>query len=97
MKTIRLLVLIATLLLQGNELWQRSYGQGVVGNEFWDILQDADGGYVLSGVVIHSINPATGRFVSNYCSALPPSCPTAATSLSARPSAPVRSTATSCG
>ena len=51
--------------LQGNELWQRSYGQGVVGNEFWDILQDADGGYVLSGVVIHSINPATGRFVSD--------------------------------
>ena len=51
--------------LQGNELWQRSYGQGVVGNEFWDILQDADGGYVLSGVVIHSVNPATGRFVSD--------------------------------
>jgi hypothetical protein len=48
--------------LQGNEIWQKSYGEGIVGNEFWDIMEDTDGGYVLSGVVIHSINPSSGRF-----------------------------------
>ena len=51
--------------LQGNEIWKQSYGNGEVGNEFWDIMEDADGGYVLSGVVIHSINPTTGRFVDD--------------------------------
>jgi hypothetical protein len=51
--------------LQGNELWQRSYGAGSIGNQFWDIMEDADGGYVLSGVVIHSVDPTSGRFVDD--------------------------------
>ena len=51
--------------LQGNEIWQKSYGQGTAGNEFWDVMQDADGGYVLSGVVIHNADRSTGHFVSD--------------------------------
>jgi hypothetical protein len=51
--------------LQGNELWQKSYGAGAAGNEFWDIMEDADGGYVLSGIVIHSLERSTGQFVTD--------------------------------
>ncbi len=52
--------------MEGNEIWQKSYdGGGEAGNELWDIMEDTDGGYVLSGIVIHSANRTTGRFVDD--------------------------------
>jgi TolB protein len=43
--------------LDGNEVWVKEYGEEDVGTEFWDIMQDSDGGYVMAGDVITDRNP----------------------------------------
>lgn len=35
--------------LDGNEIWVKTLGDEGVGNEFWDIMEDVDGGYVMAG------------------------------------------------
>ncbi len=47
--------------LQGNEIWRKSFLRGEIGAEFWDVMEDADGGYVFSGIVFSSLERATGR------------------------------------
>jgi Tol biopolymer transport system component len=47
--------------LGGNEIWVREYGEEGVRTEFWDIMQDSDGGYVMAGDLIPGRNPATGE------------------------------------
>jgi dipeptidyl aminopeptidase/acylaminoacyl peptidase len=38
--------------LDGNEIWVKEYVKEGVGTEFWDIMQDLDGGYVMAGDTI---------------------------------------------
>jgi WD40 repeat protein len=35
--------------LEGNEVWVKEYDAGGEGSEFWDIMEDTDGGYVMAG------------------------------------------------
>jgi dipeptidyl aminopeptidase/acylaminoacyl peptidase len=35
--------------LQGNEIWSKLIGEEGVGNTFWHIVEDVDGGYVMAG------------------------------------------------
>ena len=35
--------------LQGNQIWKKIIGKEGVGNTFWHILEDIDGGYVMAG------------------------------------------------
>ncbi|MGD9144152.1 MAG: PQQ-binding-like beta-propeller repeat protein [Anaerolineae bacterium] len=35
--------------LEGNEVWVKEYNAGEHGSEFWDIMEDTDGGYVMAG------------------------------------------------
>jgi hypothetical protein len=35
--------------LEGNEIWSKLIGEEGVGNTFWGIAEDSDGGYVLAG------------------------------------------------
>jgi len=37
--------------LEGNEVWVKEYGAGGGGSEFWDIMEDTDGGYVMAGTM----------------------------------------------
>jgi hypothetical protein len=47
--------------LDGNEIWVKSYGEEGTGTEFWDIMEDVDGGYVMAGTTIPGEDPATGE------------------------------------
>jgi hypothetical protein len=47
--------------LDGNEIWVKEYGEEGGGSEFWDIMDDTDGGYVMAGDVIPGRDPATGQ------------------------------------
>jgi uncharacterized protein with WD repeat len=47
--------------LEGNEVWTKRYGEDGVGNEFWDIMEDSDGGYVMAGATLPGRNPTTGE------------------------------------
>jgi hypothetical protein len=48
MLSVRLAVLIK-IDLDGNEIWVKDFGEEGVGSEFWDIMEDSDGGYVMAG------------------------------------------------
>jgi WD40 repeat protein len=49
--------------LEGNEIWVKDFTEGE-GNEFWDIMEDTDGGYVMAGGrFLTPINRATGEVV----------------------------------
>jgi dipeptidyl aminopeptidase/acylaminoacyl peptidase len=37
--------------LDGNEVWSKLLREPGVGNEFWDVMEDADGGYVMAGTL----------------------------------------------
>jgi hypothetical protein len=45
--------------LEGNEIWVKTFGEEGEGSEFWDIMQDLDGSYVMDGVISHGINPTS--------------------------------------
>jgi hypothetical protein len=47
--------------LDGNEIWVKEFGEGSVGTEFWDIMEDSDGGYVMAGAILPGRDPATGE------------------------------------
>ena len=47
--------------LQGNEVWVKDLSIKGIGTEFWDIMEDTDGGYVISGDIIQGIAPTTGQ------------------------------------
>jgi len=47
--------------LDGNEIWVKVLGEEGVGNEFWDIMEDADGGYVMAGTMF----PGQGSVTEN--------------------------------
>jgi hypothetical protein len=47
--------------LEGNEIWNKRLGEEGVGNEFWDILEDTDGGYVMAGTRFPGKDPDTGK------------------------------------
>jgi WD40 repeat protein len=49
--------------LEGNEVWVKDLTAGE-GNEFWDIMEDTDGGYVMAGGrFLSPINRATGEAI----------------------------------
>jgi hypothetical protein len=45
--------------LDGNEIWNKLIGEEGVGNTFWHIMEDSDGGYVMAGSKVLDTNPAT--------------------------------------
>jgi acetyl esterase/lipase len=47
--------------LDGNEIWNKLIGEEGVGNTFWHIMEDADGGYVMAGDTHLGKVPATGQ------------------------------------
>jgi len=47
--------------LAGNEIWNKLIGDEGVGNTFWHIMEDSDGGYVMSGDTHLGKVPATGE------------------------------------
>jgi hypothetical protein len=47
--------------LEGNEIWDKLIGQEGVGNTFWDIIADQDGGYVMAGDTHLGKVPGTGE------------------------------------
>lgn len=47
--------------LDGNEIWNKLIGEAAVGNTFWDIMEDSDGGYVMAGDTHLGKLPGTGR------------------------------------
>jgi WD40 repeat protein len=50
--------------LEGNEVWIKEYEAGDKSSEFWDIMEDTDGGYVMAGGrYLTAINRATGEAV----------------------------------
>jgi hypothetical protein len=49
--------------LDGNERWVKRFGEEGVGVEFWDIMEDADGGYVVSGSTVSGHSSTTGAGV----------------------------------
>ncbi|UCF59645.1 MAG: PD40 domain-containing protein [Anaerolineaceae bacterium] len=51
--------------LDGNEIWVKDYGEESVGNEFWDIMEDKDGGYVMAGATLPGEVSSTGQDIRN--------------------------------
>jgi len=51
--------------LDGNEVWVKEFGEEDVGYEFWDIMEDSDGGYVMAGDTLLNFNPTTGEAIRN--------------------------------
>jgi hypothetical protein len=51
--------------LEGNEIWVRSYAEEAAGSTFWDIIEDSDGGYVMAGYEVVSLDLMTGEGVIN--------------------------------
>ncbi|MGD9049978.1 MAG: hypothetical protein PVF77_18135, partial [Anaerolineae bacterium] len=50
--------------LEGNEVWVKEYDAGGEGSEFWDIMEDTDGGYVMAGgSFLTLLNRRTGEAV----------------------------------
>jgi hypothetical protein len=49
--------------LEGNEIWNEIIGDEGVGNTFWHIMEDADGGYVIAGDTHLGVRPGTQEFV----------------------------------
>ena len=50
--------------LEGNEVWVKEYDAGGEGSEFWDIMEETDGGYVMAGGrFLTPIDRATGEAV----------------------------------
>lgn len=47
--------------LQGKELWNKLIGEEGVGNTFWHIVEDSDGGYVMAGDTHLGKLPRTGQ------------------------------------
>jgi Tol biopolymer transport system component len=47
--------------LAGNEIWAKHFEVGVQGDTFWDIMEDGDGGYVMAGYAVESLNLANGK------------------------------------
>ena len=47
--------------LLGNEVWVRAYADQGMGAEFWDVMEDTDGGYILSGDKIVGRDPTSGE------------------------------------
>jgi Tol biopolymer transport system component/pimeloyl-ACP methyl ester carboxylesterase len=47
--------------LDGNEVWNKLIGEEGVGNTFWDIVEDTDGGYLMAGDTHLGKVPGTGR------------------------------------
>ncbi|MGD8752116.1 MAG: hypothetical protein PVG14_11870, partial [Anaerolineales bacterium] len=47
--------------LEGNEIWVKEFGEEGVGSEFWDIMEDSDGGYVMAGDIIPDRKSSTGE------------------------------------
>ena len=47
--------------LDGNEMWNKLIGDEGVGNTFWHIMEDSDGGYVMAGDTHLGKVPATGE------------------------------------
>jgi hypothetical protein len=51
--------------LDGNEIWVKDYGEEGVGNEFWDIMEDTDGGYIMAGDTLPGDVSSTGEDIRN--------------------------------
>lgn len=49
--------------LDGNEIWNKLIGDEGVGNTFWHIMEDLDGGYVIAGDTHLGGDPARGNVV----------------------------------
>jgi len=47
--------------LDGNEIWNKLIGEKGVGNTFWHIMEDSDGGYIMAGDTHLGKVPATGE------------------------------------
>jgi hypothetical protein len=47
--------------LNGNEIWLKEFSEEGLEYDFWDIMEDTDGGYVMAGAVIKDRNPVTGE------------------------------------
>ncbi|MFN2145994.1 MAG: hypothetical protein ACK2T7_11635, partial [Anaerolineales bacterium] len=47
--------------LDGNEIWVKSYADEAAGSTFWDIMEDTDGGYVMAGYLVKSLDLMTGK------------------------------------
>ena len=47
--------------LDGNEIWNKLIGEEGVGNTFWHLVEDSDGGYVMSGDTHLGKEPGTGK------------------------------------
>jgi Tol biopolymer transport system component len=51
--------------LNGNEVWVKEFGEEEVGYEFWDIMEDTDGGYVMAGAILPNEISSFGEDVRN--------------------------------
>ncbi len=50
--------------LEGNEVWVKNYDTEGIGSEFWDIMEDTDGGYVMAGGrYLSEVNRTTGEAI----------------------------------
>jgi Tol biopolymer transport system component len=47
--------------LDGNEIWNKLIGEEAIGNTFWHILEDSDGGYIMAGDTHMGKVPDTGE------------------------------------
>ena len=47
--------------LAGNEIWKKLIGKAGIGNTFWHIMEDSDGGYVMAGDTHLGQVPGTGE------------------------------------
>jgi hypothetical protein len=47
--------------LNGTEIWVKEFSEEGLEYDFWDIMEDADDGYVMAGAVIQDRNPVTGE------------------------------------
>jgi outer membrane protein assembly factor BamB len=51
--------------LAGNEVWVKEFGEEEVGYEFWDIMEDTDGGYVMAGAILTGGFSYSGEDIRN--------------------------------
>ncbi len=49
--------------MEGNEIWNKLIGDEGVGNTFWHIMEDVDGGYVMAGDTHLGGDPARGNVI----------------------------------
>ena len=47
--------------MEGNEIWLKRFGDESTQAEFWDVMEDADGGYIACGALLSSVDGGYSR------------------------------------